>query len=387
MLSGFQKVQGKSIHVNTLTEIIHHQRSELLNRVLYDIVLSRQETKLKENLGSRYDRKKVMASFDCPVCSGQYFIRKGKRMRVYKSVLGRSQIPILQVQCSNCGHRFCPYKNSIGLFFTERVSQALKQRQLELTCHLSYKKARKFIQSCLGISPSTMTIRKEIDRQADRIRAKPVSASGEVIYDDSTKVKAGPKERGVSIHLAVTAKPGKIIGRRNTMIKRLLFLKTGKAKTIKETLKSLNAKGLVHDGDMDLTGCAPFIQRCLWHLGHQLKHFLWLDGVSHQEKEPYVKELIDILFGSRTTQLMKERYQSFLEKLRTGQLLNSFGHLKNAQNEIATSKENGFDYHTTSPVEREMREINRRADIGVRWSVKGIENLLLVKTYLAMNKP
>ena len=109
--------------------------------------------------------------------------------------------------------------------------------------------------------------------------------------------------------------------------------------------------------------------------------------MSLQEKEPYVKELIDILFGSRTTQLMKERYQSFLEKLRTGQLLNSFGHLKNARNEIATSRENGFDYHTTSSVEWEMREINRRADIGVRWSVKGIENLLLVKTYLAMNKP
>jgi len=387
MLSTHQKVQGKSIHVNTLTEIIHHQRTELLNNVLYDIVLSHQEVKLKENLGPRYNRTKVMASFDCPFCSGHYFIRKGKRIRVYKSVLGRSKIPILQVQCVNCSYRFCPYKNSIGLLFKERISQALKQRQLELTCHLSYKKAKKFVQSCLGISSSTMTIRKEVDRQAGQIRSKPVSASGEIVYDDSTKVKAGSKERGVSIHLAVTAKPGKIISRRNTMAKRLLFLKTGHAKTIKKSLKSLKAKGIVHDGDMDLTDCAPLVQRCLWHLVHQLKHFLWLDGVSHQEKEPYVKELIDILFGSRTVQIMKERHQSFLEKLKTSLLFNSFGHLKNARNEIATSRENGFDYHTTSPVEREMREINRRADIGVRWSVAGIENLLLVKTYLAMNKP
>lgn len=61
--------------------------------------------------------------------------------------------------------------------------------------------------------------------------------------------------------------------------------------------------------------------------------------------------------------------------------------MMNAESEIATSRENGFDYNTTSPVEREMREINRRADIGVRWSVSGIENLLLVKTYFAMNKP
>jgi hypothetical protein len=387
MLSTYQKIQGKSIHVNTLTEMIHHQRTVLLNNVLYDIVLSHQETKLKESLGPRYNRTREAASFDCPSCSDHYFIRKGKRIRIYKSVLGRSKIPILQVQCVNCGHRFCPYKDSIGLFFKERISQALKERQLKLTCHLSYKKAKKFVQSCLGISLSAMTIRKEIDRQADRIRSKPVSASGEIIYDDSTMVKAGTKERGVSIHLAVTAKPGKIISGRNTMIKRLLFLKTGHAKTIKETVKSLKAKGIVHDGDMDLTGCAPLVQRCLWHLVHQLKHFLWLDGLPHQEKEPYVKELIDILFGSRTVQIMKEQYQNFLEKLKSSQLFNSFGHLKHAQDEIATSRENRFDYHTTSPVEREMREINRRADIGVRWSIAGIENLLLVKTYLAMNKP
>ncbi len=84
---------------------------------------------------------------------------------------------------------------------------------------------------------------------------------------------------------------------------------------------------------------------------------------------------------------MKEQYQNFLEKLKTNRLFDSFEHLKHARDEIATSRENGFDYHTTSPVEREMREINRRADIDVRWSVAGIENLLLVKTCLAIKKP
>ena len=49
--------------------------------------------------------------------------------------------------------------------------------------------------------------------------------------------------------------------------------------------------------------------------------------------------------------------------------------------ELTIARENGFPYPTTSPVEREMREINRRADVGARWSVPGIENLLLIKTY------
>lgn len=387
MLSATPKVQEKTLHVNTLCESIHHKRTELLNTVLNDFVLSHQEYLIDQNLGPRYQRNRLCASFSCPCCSEHRFIRKGKRYRLYKSVIGKSIIPILQVQCCSCGHRFCPFKETVGLYFTERISQTLKQRQMELTCHLSYKKARKFLQSCLDVSSSTTTIRKEIDRQAEQIRSKPVNAYGEIVYSDSTKVKAGSKERGVSVHLAVTASPGKTIGNRPSMKKRLLFLRTDTGNRIKKTLKSLNARGIVHDGDMVLTGCAPFIQRCLWHLVHQLKHFLYLDGMPLKEKEPYVKELIDILFRSRTIQIMKERYGAFIENLRIQNLQNSFGHLKNAQNEITASRENGFPYHTTSPVEREMREINRRADIGVRWSVAGVENLLLVKTHLMLNGP
>jgi hypothetical protein len=84
---------------------------------------------------------------------------------------------------------------------------------------------------------------------------------------------------------------------------------------------------------------------------------------------------------------MKTNYTLFLEKLEKNSLEQSFVHLYRAENEITISGKNGFDYHTTSPVEREMREINRRADIGVRWSIPGIENLLLVKTDLALNGP
>ncbi len=30
----------------------------------------------------------------------------------------------------------------------------------------------------------------------------------------------------------------------------------------------------------------------------------------------------------------------------------------------------------TSPIERQMRELNRRTDVGVRWSVSGVRHLL-----------
>lgn len=383
MLSDTENVREQAIHVNTLCETIHEERTVLLGTIVYDIVFSHQEDRLKGDLGPRYDRDKVVASFGCPCCGGRHFTRKGKRYRLYTSVLGKTRLPIVQVQCSLCGYRFCPYKDQIGLAFTDRISPTLKQRQLELTCHISYNKARGFIESCLGVGPSGPTIRKEIDRHAEEIRAKPVTAKNKIVYHDSTKVKAGAKERGVSIHLAMTSKPGKDHRRR----KRLVFLRTGAADQIKQSLKALKARGIVHDGDMDLSGCAPLIQRCLWHLVHQLKHFLWLDGMPHETRKPYVKELIDILQRTPRVKTMKEKYRRLIHVLNNTGLVQSLVHLQRAEPEIATFREHGLEGFTTSPVERQMREINRRVDIGVRWSVPGVENLLLVKMHLAMNKP
>jgi len=387
MLSCSQKIKDSTINVNTICESIHNSRTTVLGNILYNIVLSHQRQRLQHDLGARYTRQKVAASFPCPVCDRRSFTRKGKRLRVYKSTLGKTKLPIVQVRCVLCNHRFSPYKDKIGLAFTDRISPALKQRQLELTCYISYKKARRFIEACLGISPCPTTIRKEIDTQAAAIRREPVSAANEVVYIDATNVKAGPKQRGVPLHFAVTARPGKMIGKRATMRKQLLFLKTSNAANIKVTLKSLKARAIIHDGDMDLSGCAPLIQRCLWHLPHQLKYFLWKDGLPLKVRKPYVKELIDILHLNSLTDTMKKEYRLFINKLKENQLMKSYGHLKNAENELTTSRENGLDYHTTSPVEREMREINRRADVGVRWSITGVENLLLVKMYDRLNKP
>jgi len=383
MLSTTQKVTGERIHVNTLCENIHEERTVLLGTIVYHIVLSHQEDRLANDVGPRYDRSQMVASFCCPRCGGRHFTRKGKRHRFYTSVLGKTRLPIVQVQCSVCGCRFCPYKDQIGLAFTDRISPTLKRRQLALTCQISYNKARTFIESCLGVSSSGLTIRKEIDKEAEEIRQMPVTAKDEIVCHDSTKVKAGSKERGVSIHLAVTSKPGTKRNRR----KRFLFLRTGSAEQIKESLKVLKAKGIVHDGDMDLSGCAPLLQRCLWHLVHQLKHFLWQDNLPFEQRAPYVKELIGILHRTPKVKQMKKKYRSFIRKLKVNGLIQSCIHLRNAEPEIATFKEHGIEGYTTSPVEREMREINRRVDIGVRWSVPGVENLLLVKMHMAMNDP
>ena len=378
--------ENDSFSVNNLCEDVHQRRKDILGKLVFSMVLSHQETLLLTDIGPRYSREKHNASFKCPCCYKRVFTRKGLRNRVFKSVLGRVILPVVQVICVNCCFRFCPYKDHIGLTFKDRISPTLMERQMDLTCKIPYHQAREFIKTCLGIAVSPMRIRKQIDQTAKTIRKRSVKAENQVVYVDATKVKAGNKQRGASIHLAMTASPLQR-GKRAVMKKRFLFLKTGDASQIKKSLKALQARGIVHDGDMDLSGCAPFIQRCLWHLPHQLKHFLWMDGMAYKDKQPWVKRLIKILYGTFGVDAMKVSYSQFTEELKQIKCMNAYNHLKNAEKELTISKEQCFYYHTTAPNEREMREINRRADVGVRWSVKGVENLLLVKMSKRLNKP
>jgi hypothetical protein len=62
-------------------------------------------------------------------------------------------------------------------------------------------------------------------------------------------------------------------------------------------------------------------------------------------------------------------------------------HLQEARDEAFTWAQNpSFAYMTTSPLEREMRELNRRADVGTRWSPKGIENVLKLLFHKRLNR-
>jgi len=103
-----QKISSDFFNVNDLSEDIHHNRKLILGDILREVVLSHQETLLNQDLGHRYRRGRIEASFSCPQCDSRHFTRKGKRERVYRCVIGKVKVYLLQVKCSQCGHRFCP---------------------------------------------------------------------------------------------------------------------------------------------------------------------------------------------------------------------------------------------------------------------------------------
>jgi transposase-like protein len=121
-------------------------------------------------------------------------------------------------------------------------------------------------------------------------------------------------------------------------------------------------------------------QHCEWHLSHTLGHLLYLDGAKVKERRPLTAKLSHIIWG-KTTKDRRAAYTKFSAEL---------AHFPKAHTMLADALDNVlFDEsseRTSSVMEREMREINRRGDVGGRWSEPGIDNLLRLRAARRINK-
>jgi len=322
------------------------------------------------------------ANHTCPSCGADRIIRKGWRNRVLGTSRGKIRLLVLQACCKACGRVFRPLNDMLGLPFARRFLDELVEKGIKLGIQFPFARSAKTIRELTSGSISAEGIRQKIAERARSIEM-PDDVSGQTVLVDATKAKAGPKERGVPIHLAVTAVPGPLVAGRPSIVKKLFHLHAGGIGPLRSRLKELSPDIVVHDGGDDLTGCAKYVQRCCWHLPHQLGHYLWQDGIAYKDRGFYQDHLKTILWTGNNR---KRRYDRFVKDLENFGLTTAAGHLKAAGNEAFTFlRAPGITYSTTSPLEREMRELNRRADVGVRWSTPGVENVLKVLFHYRLN--
>lgn len=318
----------------------------------------------------------------CPRCNNPHIIRKGWRQRLLKSSRGQLVFVVLQARCKACGRTFRPFTSSSGIPTSRRFLEELLTKATDLAVQLPFARSSRILKALTGGSISHEGIRQKVAQEADQIVLPPQSAEQTVLVD-ATKVKAGIKQRGAPVHLAIAAEPGPTIAGRKTITKRLLHLHVGSVEPLRQRLKDLRPQRLVHDGGESYSGCAENVQRCRWHLVHQLKHYLWQDGLAFEERGFYQDCLRSILWDDESG---RERLDLFIEDMKQFNFPTTAYHLQEARNETFTWVQNpGFSYMTTSPLEREMRELNRRADVGVRWSPRGIENVLKLLFHKRLN--
>lgn len=367
----------KGVTVNNIFELTGELSDNYHRKLFQSCLKLYQEKELERLLGPRW-HSRDQGGITCPSCGGKSHKRKGFRARIVKTSKGKFYFQLAQVQCNICGRSHRPFAAVLGIAM-RRVLPELEEKAICLAVKLPFKASSDVLKELGLFKLSAEGIRKLLNRKATELKIEP---PGDVIHCmvDSTKVKAGAKRRGENVQFAIAVEKGPKIHGRPVLLKNLLHLSVGDAAPLKATLKKVRFKYLVHDGELDLKGFAGKTQRCLWHMGHQLKHYLWQDGLPHQKRGAFRAKLCGILYGSSySARGAAIAYGKLISKFRRLGLNTSAGHLALAKEEIFNyRKDPMLCFATTSPVEREMRELNRRADVGARWSPQGIENLLKI---------
>lgn len=320
------------------------------------------------------------------VHSGRTILRRGSRVRQLKTSTGVLRFALRQLTCRDCRRTWSPFARLLGLAPRQRVAQELVRKLVECVTELPYGKTCRLAAAWLGTSLSPRTLHACVQELGSRVRFTPAPPAA-VVQADGTKVPAGRSERGMEVRFSF-----QILGRhqengRTAVEKRIAGWGVGRGGWKDALPPGIATEVIVTDREKGLPQLLakrfPQLrhQHCEWHLGHTMDHLLYLDGVKVAERKGWKEALGKIVWG-RTITNRRERY---------GALCSQLACYPKAHTMLVDAKENVlFDVpspeRTTSVIEREMREINRRSDVGVRWSERGIDNLLRLRAAKRINK-
>jgi hypothetical protein len=345
------------------------------------------------------------APWVCPKCeSTRGFRRRGSQVRSRKltSQVGVIRIAGKMVYCRGCDTRFAPLGQLLGLSRGQRRTEGLSTATAALAVEVAYAKASRLMGEIGGVSVSARTIRRDLIAGASE-RLVPRAGIGQVpvVLFDGTGERAGPTKGGVALHLAIGVVSRRKTGKKTVCRVELLGATLGEPWPVLFDLVADITPGLiVVDGEEELsTLCAERFagvprQRCLWHLARALVRLLrYTDRVSDRTCDQAAVALDELLRDAWDDQNIVNaaaRLTGLADTLDEKGGHAAAVHLRNAASEIFTFLTNpdagwlvaghkGRPDVGTGVLERVMREMNRRSDIGVRWSIPGIRAILMTK--------
>lgn len=141
------------------------------------------------------------------------------------------------------------------------------------------------------------------------------------------------------------------------------------------------------------------VQRCLWHIPHQLKYTLWKDKAHAPRKSQEwrhilaeVLEICAIRSGVEEEELIREMIISKTTRLETVITFcqekgakTTAAYLQNAKGDLFTALSNRLQGKSTSRVERLFRTVNMRINVG-KWSTSGGFNVTKVRPAYYCNR-
>lgn len=337
--------------------------------------------------------------FICEECrSKNSFIwktRKGKKTSIL-SIFGLVNLNQLQVQCKNCRHKMYITRKLLEVAPRKRIP-AQTIRKLALIGALSTYRVAKKIVGMFGWKLDKMTIWRSVQklaREMDFDLDPDEAAHGEA---DGTGIPIqGIKKRGKELKVFVQLKrtggvriAGLSIGNYDSQWGKLFGPLIPKLRQFKHFL-------LVSDGDTSILDSLKgkveiLFQRCLWHIPHQFKWYLWKDKVKRKSED--WKYALCTLIDISISHSMKDKEEPLTDKMielkqnKLNDLIqycqdrgwkSCTSYLTNAAPDMFTAVKNRLEGKTTSRVERVMRTVNLRINAG-KWSTTGAFNAMKIR--------
>lgn len=336
--------------------------------------------------------------FECDRCGNNHnFIwktRHGKRTKLL-TIMCWIILHQLQVQCSDCKHKFYITRELLGIEKRKRIPEQTR-RQLGLIGSLTTFRVAEKIIRMFGWTIDKMSIWRAVQMIGKQIHFDldpQEMAHGEA---DGTGIPIrGIKKRGKELKVFVQLKKaggirvaGVCLGSYNGGWDKLF-------KPLINSFKKFQHFLLVTDGDTSIFKALEgkvkiLMQRCLWHMPYQLKFVLWRDKVKRKSDEwlyvmaemmeicairPLVNDT-DIIEGIITSKT--KRLEQLVLYCKEKEYKHSAEYLENAKPDLFTSLSNRLQGKTTSRVERLMKTVNMRINVG-KWSDSGSLNAVKIR--------
>ncbi len=305
-------------------------------------------------------------------------LRRGSRPRKLKTSSGLLPFRLHQVTCRDCGRTWSPFPQQLGLRERQRVSEELEHKLVECVTELSYAKTCALGSAWLGESVSPKTLHAAVQKRGAEVEFTPAPACA-VVLGDGTKVPAGKNPRGCDVWFSFQLLGREKVHGRTRVSKRIAGWAMGPSAWKEALPPGIATEVILTDRE---NGVPQFLERahpevrhglCEWHLGRTLNQLLLMDKVKVRKRKRLVAQLSHILSGP--LEKREEAYTAFTASLSHSR--RAHGMLKSSAPQVL--HDTAPPERTTSVIEREMREVNRRADVGVRWSIPGIDHLLRLR--------
>lgn len=312
--------------------------------------------------------------------------------------MGELIFRIQQIECKNCGRVYRPLVEWLDLRARQVITEELLDKGIEVAIHTSYKTASRLTKSLTGECISARKIQKGVLSKSEEIRHRKANEPPKeykVILEDSTKGNTGKTKRGENINVVYGITGRKQIAdpetgeiRRQLLVGDILSVTVGnrRGEKIRHTTENVmtdGAEAVLKKDRYQKDDLSVLFHRCNWHLSRMLGFSLYNDGLKTKKlRTPFVSRLALIIRHSFNN--YKLYYKELIAELREKEYFKSVKYLENAESEFYNTKEkpvmiDGIPLLANSPIERVMREIDRRVDNGARWSAKGLEAITRVR--------